>query len=395
MPVADLNKKIIFNLECPAHLSKIEYVDRRQEGFFVEVLRSGTKSFYQRYIDGHGRKRQIKIGRVGIVPLTEARARGVQIKADVSLGRDPKRAALDLHAIPTLKAFATARYLPHIQQVKRSWKIDEVIIRCHLIPHLGKFYLDEITDQMVLKMMTDMRAAGYANGTCNRPAIFLKVMLNLARQWGILPPDGGALRKVQLFDEVKRQRFLSTAEMRALMASLQVDENQQAAKAIELLLLTGARRNEVTQARWEHVDLERNTLLVPLSKSGRPRTISLNAAAAALVAALPSRGKSDWLFPSPVTGRPSPALYFPWERVRKRAGLEALRLHDLRHSYASNLVNGGVSLYVVQQLLGHTNPQTTQRYAHLEQDTLARASEVAAAAVQRAVDGNGETGPSD
>jgi integrase len=387
MPIAHLNVKFVVEAACPLGRSKIEYVDRQQEGFFIEVLRSGTKSYYQRYLDSHGRKRQIKIGRVGVVPLPDARKRALQIKADVSLGRDPKRARLDLRAIPTLKEFALERYLPHIQQTKRSWQADEGIIRCHLLPHLGRFYLDEITDQMVLKMMTKMRAAGYANGTCNRPAIFLKIMLNLARQWGILPDGRGLTKKFQLFDEVKRQRFLSASEMRALMTALQVDENQQAAKAIELLLLTGARRNEVTQARWEHVNLEQNTMLVPLSKSGRPRTISLSAAAVSLIAGLPSFGRSEWLFPSARTGRPCSALYYPWERVRKRAGLDAVRLHDLRHSYASNLVNGGVSLYVVQQLLGHTNPQTTQRYAHLEQETLAKASEVAAAAVKRAVGG--------
>lgn len=385
MPITHLSMKFVLKAACPLGQSKIEYVDRQQEGFFIEVLRSGTKSYYQRYLDTHGRKRQIKIGRVGVVPLPDARKRALQIKADVSLGRDPKRARLDLRAIPTLKEFALARYLPHIQQTKRSWQSDEGIIRCHLLPHLGRFYLDEITDQMVLKMMTEMRAAGYANGTCNRPAIFLKIMLNLARQWGILPDGRGLTKKLQLFDEVKRQRFLSASEMRALMTALQVDENQQAAKAIELLLLTGARRNEVTQVRWEHVNLEQNTMLVPLSKSGRPRTISLSAAAAFLIAGLPSFGRSEWLFPSVRTGRPSSALYYPWERVRKRAGLDAVRLHDLRHSYASNLVNGGVSLYVVQQLLGHTNPQTTQRYAHLEQETLTKASEVAAAAVKRAV----------
>jgi integrase len=174
--------------------------------------------------------------------------------------------------------------------------------------------------------------------------------------------------------------------MRALINALKDDQNVQAAKAIELLLLTGARRNEITHARWEYVNLQQKTMLVPLSKSGKPRTISLNKAACYLISRLPSRGESPWLFPSPITGRPCPALYYPWVRVRKRAGLTNLRLHDLRHSYASNLVNGGVSLYVVQQLLGHTNPRTTQRYAHLEQETLAKAAEVAAETLKRAVD---------
>ena len=318
--------------------------------------------------------------------LADARKRAIQIKADVSLGKDPKQAKNALREIPTLNEFFHQRYLPYVKQSKRSWKTDEAVIRLHLLSAMGKFYLDEITAQMVVKMMTDMRAAGYANGTCNRPVIFLRYMLNLASDWGIPNLERNPAKKVQLFEETQRQRFLSPFEMRALINALENDENVQAAKAIELLLLTGARRNEITQARWEHMNLQQKTMLVPLSKSGKPRTISLNKAACYLISKLPSRGESPWLFPSPITGRPCPALYYPWARVRKRAGLTDLRLHDLRHSYASNLVNGGVSLYVVQQLLGHTNPRTTQRYAHLEQETLAKAAEVAAETLKRAVD---------
>ena len=386
MSHADLTAKFVLNAACPAGKSKIEYVDTNLEGFFIEVHNSGTKTFYQRYIDGHHRQRQIKIGRANVLPLAEARKRAIQIKADVSLGKDPKQAKNALRAIPTLNEFFHQRYLPYVKQNKRSWKTDEAVIRLHLLPAMGKFYLDEITTQMVIKMMTDMRAAGYANGTCNRPVIFLRYMLNLASDWGIPNLERNPAKKVKLFEETQRQRFLSPFEMRALINALKNDENVQAAKAIELLLLTGARRNEITQARWEHMNLPQKTMLVPLSKSGKPRTISLNKAACYLISKLPSRGKSPWLFPSPITGKPSPALYYPWARVRKRAGLTNLRLHDLRHSYASNLVNGGVSLYVVQQLLGHTNPRTTQRYAHLEQETLAKAAEVAAETLKRAVD---------
>ena len=386
MPHANLTAKFVLNAACPAGKSKIEYVDTNLEGFFVEVHSSGTKTYYQRYIDGHRRQRQMKIGRANVLTLEEARKRAIQIKADVSLGKDPKQPKNELRAIPTLREFVYERYLPYVKQNKRSWETDEAVLRRHLLPVLGKYYLDEITTQMIVKMMTDMRAEGYANGTCNRPVIFLRYMLNLANDWGIPRLERNPAKKVQLFEEVQRQRFLSPFEMRALMDALKDDDNDQAAKAIELLLLTGARRSEITQARWEHVNLEQKTMLVPLSKSGKPRTISLNNAAVDLISSLASRGESQWLFPSPRTGKPCPALYYPWERVRKRAGLTDVRLHDLRHSYASNLVNGGVSLYVVQQLLGHTNPRTTQRYAHLEQDTLAKASEVAAETLKRAVD---------
>ena len=294
MPHANLTAKFVSTVACPPGKRKVEYIDSSLEGFFVEVLATGIKTYYQRYIDAHKRQRQIRIGRVGIVPHEEARKRALQIKADVSLGKNPKQGSEDLKEIPTLKEFAQQRYLPFVSQAKRSWASDEIIIRRHLLPALGNLYLDEITPDQIIRMMTNMRSAGFANGTCNRPVIILRYML-------------------------------------------------------------------------------------------KPRTIALNAAAIDLIGRLPSRGKSAWLFPSPRTDKPCQSLYYPWERIRKRAGLHDLRLHDLRHSYASNLVNGGVSLYVVQQLLGHSNPRTTQRYSHLERDTLSQASEIAAQTVLRAI----------
>jgi integrase len=131
----------------------------------------------------------------------------------------------------------------------------------------------------------------------------------------------------------------------------------------------------VTQARWEHVDWDKRTLLVPLSKSGKPRGIALSAAAIELLRSIHRDADGPYLFPAPTTQRPSPSLYFPWQRIRVRAGLPDLRLHDLRHSFASFLVNNGISLYVVQGLLGHAHARYTQRYAHLTPDTLLSAAE--------------------
>jgi integrase len=153
------------------------------------------------------------------------------------------------------------------------------------------------------------------------------------------------------------------------------DENQVAAKAILLLLLTGARRNEITHARWEHVDPETSTLFVPLSKSGKSRYVVLNADAVAVLKSIPRLLGNPYVFPSPVTGRPSASLYFPWHRIRTKAGLGDVRLHDLRHSFASALVNDGKDLYTVQRLLGHANAKATQRYSHLSRKTLAEAAE--------------------
>ncbi|MDY8108867.1 site-specific integrase [Fulvimarina sp. 2208YS6-2-32] len=170
-----------------------------------------------------------------------------------------------------------------------------------------------------------------------------------------------------------------------LLTSIAEDENKLAAQAILLLLLTGGRRNEITHARWEQIDRRRQTLLVPQSKSGKPRKITLNGQAIVLLKALKRIKGNPWIFPSPDTKRPSPPLYYPWHRIRCRAGLTDVRLHDLRHSFASFLVNQGVSIYVVQDLLGHTQIKTTQRYAHLTMEARKDAAEVASMVLQRAV----------
>jgi integrase len=219
-----------------------------------------------------------------------------------------------------------------------------------------------------------MRQKGYASGTTNRVLILLRYIYNLGRKWRIAGMAENPTLGLSTAPDVQRDRFLSPEETQRLIVSIQEDENQVAAQAIMLLLLTGGRRNEITQAKWDYVNWERRTLLVPLSKSGKPRTIALNAQALDLLRTIP-RTANPHIFPSPINGKPSASLFFPWDRIRKRAGLNDVRLHDLRHSYASFLVNQGVSLYVVQGLLGHAHSRTTQRYAHLAQETLLAAAE--------------------
>jgi integrase len=178
---------------------------------------------------------------------------------------------------------------------------------------------------------------------------------------------------------------------------------ESAAKAILLLLLTGARRNEITHAKWENIDVQNGSLLVPISKSGKPRIVVFNTAACDVVRALPRLEGNPYVFPSPTTGRPCPSLFFPWDRVRKRAGIPDVRLHDLRHSFASVLVNEDCPLYDIQKLLGHANPKTTQRYAHLRREKLVRTAETMGdlvtklskrGAASKPVDGSG-SGPED
>lgn len=341
----------------------------------LEVRYSGGKTFYQRYVDDRGRERQFKIGSANILGVAAARRKGRAIVAQALIGADPRQHRAEQRASQTLGELVANRYLPHIRSYKRSWKTDETVLRVHILPTLGSRYLDEVKSEDISSLVTRMRGQDYATGTSNRAVIVLRHIYNLCRKWRIPTVKENPTAGIALAPDVNRERFLSLNEAQRLVSSIRNDENRSAANAIMLLMLTGARRNEVTYAKWDYVDWDKRTLLVPLSKSGKKRSIALNAPALDLLRSLPRIPDCDYIFPSAVTGRPSPSLHFPWMRIKERAELHDLRLHDLRHSFASFLVNSGVSLYVVQELLGHAHARYTQRYAHLTPDTLLNAAE--------------------
>jgi integrase len=376
MPKISLTKPVVASVACVPGRSKVDYFDTDQRGFMLEVRASGGKTYYQRYTDERGRERQYKIGPADAITLEQARKKARTILAQALLGADPQEKRKELRAIPTLAALVRDRYLPHVKSYKRSWCTDETVLRIHILPRLGVVPVDEINGTMIAELLQQMRDKGYATGTTNRVLILLRYIFNLARKWKVPGVRENPTFGLSTAPDVQRERFLTPEETQRLIASINVDENRVAAQAILLLLLTGARRNEITHAKWDYIDWEKRSLLVPISKTGRPRTIALNGQALALLRAITPLPGNPYIFPSSVTGRPSASLHFPWVRIRERAMLDDVRLHDLRHSYASFLVNNGVSLYVVQGLLGHTQPRTTQRYAHLAQDTLLEAAEV-------------------
>ncbi len=342
----------------------------------LEVRCSGGKTYYQRYTDERGRERQYKIGPAEVVSLEQARRKARQVVAEALLGADPQQKRREMRAVPQLKEFVHERYLPYVRTYKITWSTDETVLRIHVLPKLGVLALDEIKTDAISNLINRMREDGYASGTMNRVIVILRYIYNLARKWKVPGVIDNPAAGLSAGPDVRRNRFVTEEEAEALVRSINDDENQTAARAIMLLLLAGGRRNEITHAKWDYVDWKNKTLLVPKSKSGRARVIALNQSAIALLTATPRIDDNVYIFPSPVTGRPSASLWFPWDRIRKRAGLCDVRLHDLRHSFASFLVNRRVSLYVVQGLLGHLHARTTQRYAHLTQETLAGAADL-------------------
>ena len=274
-----------------------------------------------------------------------------------------------------LDGFVSSVYLPYIRLRKRSWRVDERIARQHLSPTFGARELADIQRHEVEDWLHGLSSGGLAPATCNRILAVFKTICSLAVMRGLLLTGQSPCAGVSPFKiHAQRERYLSRDEAQRLMRALEKSDRPEAF-AIRLLLLTGARKSEVLKARWEHVRLDLRLLVVPLSKSGKPRHIPLSDEAIAIMRAIPRQPGNPWLFPGEAPGKPLSDLYLFWNKLRRELGLADVRIHDLRHTFASFLVNAGHSLYEVQKLLGHSDPRTTMRYAHLEQASLVTVAE--------------------
>ncbi len=352
----------------PEGAVKHRIFDDRLVGFIAEQ-RQTTVTFYFRYKDARRRQHEVRLGRLGDVTVDQARRRAEQLKAEVSLGGDPAAETAKRKAVPTVEQFAKDRYLPHVQETQRAAHNVEAYLRKRILPALGKKALDEVSAADVADLRRKMVAEGLAAGTCNRHLATLRAMFNQALKWGLYEGRNPASSPGML-RERHRDKYLSPAETQALVRALDADRDETAAAVLALLIVTGARRGEVLNATWEHVDFERGLLTVPLSKSGRTRHIPLSPVAVAILqrqhAKRAIEPDNQHVFPSARRpGKPVEGVRGAWARAKKAAGLpEDLRIHDLRHSFASALANAGTPLNEIGTVLGHSQLSTTQRYAH-------------------------------
>lgn len=287
------------------------------------------------------------------------------------ISRPPSRATGNTLS---LDAFILHVYLPHIKAYKRSWRTDARIANRHLSSVFGARPLARIRRGEIEDWLRSLLERGFAPASCNRFLAVLKTICTVAENRGFLPPGSSPCKGISGFrTSAQKERYLSTHEAARLMRVLK-DSPHPHAHALQLLLLTGARKSEILKARWENMDLERGMLTIPVSKSGSARHIVLSEAAMKVIRNLP-RTESPWLFPGQSKGKALSDVYLFWNSLRRELGLCDVRIHDLRHSFASFLVNAGHTLYEVQKMLGQADPRTTMRYAHLEQATLRAAAE--------------------
>jgi integrase len=206
----------------------------------------------------------------------------------------------------------------------------------------------------------------------------LRYALNLAVRCEIPGVTVNPTKDVPLFEDPnKKERFLSQEEAQRLYAAVCESDNPMLRYIVPMLILTGARKREVLDAKWEDFDIVAKQWRIPITKAGKPRYVPLSTGAVQLLASIPHQDNCPWVFANLKTLKPYVSFYHSWNTARKHAGLADVRIHDLRHSFASFLVNAGRSLYEVQKILGHTQVKTTQRYAHLSQDTLIDAANAA------------------
>lgn len=275
---------------------------------------------------------------------------------------------------PGLDDFIFHVYMPHAKVRKRSWATDERIARKCISPYFGDRPVPSLSAREISDWHDGLLESGYSPASCNRFLALFKTIMAMAERRGLVAES--PCRDIRPFRiHAQRERFLSKGEAALLMGVLRKSDRPEA-RILTLLLLTGARKNEIVRARWEDVSLERRVLTVPVSKSGRPRQIVLSAMAVELLRKMAAERSGPWLFPGRGGERPLAGIDKFWRRLRKDLGLRDVRIHDLRHSFASFLVNAGHSLYEVQRLLGHRDPRTTMRYSHLGQDSLVAATDL-------------------
>ena len=351
------------------------------KGFGLKVMPSGRKTYLVQYRLGgrKGRTRRVTLGVHGSLTAEEARVLAKTALGQVSSGLDPNAEKDKVRGGYTMEFMLDKFDAAHIA-IKLKPKSQEDYrrnIKVHIKPKIGHMLVHQVTRQDIMRLHHAMRERPYC---ANRTVATLSKFFNWCEKFGYREEGKNPCRFVDKYKEKKRQRFLTTHEQTRLSQALDKAMEDQivsdyAIYAIRLLSLTGARLGEIINLKWEYINWEKGTLELPDSKTGA-KTIYLNAPAKDILSRIVRQIKTPYVCCGSVEGRPIVNIQKSWRRIRAMANLEDVRMHDLRHTFASVAVSSGMSLPMIGALLGHSEPRTTARYAHLASDPLIEAAEL-------------------
>lgn len=391
--------------------------DGELKGFGLKVCKGGRKVYVCKYRAGSGRSapsRRMTIGAHGS-PWTPdaARKEAARLLGRVAQGEDPARDKQDAKAVISVAELCD-RYLEAGVATKKASTLstDRGRIERHIKPLLGKMRITDVTRADVAQFLQDVangktatdvktRKRGRAivkggKGTATRTVGLLGGIFTYANEAGLLKEN--PVRGVKRYRDQRNERFLDAEELTRLgeaLAKAEAEgENPYALAIIRLLLLTGARKGEIEKLRWSEVDRNFQYLRLADSKTGQ-KLIVLNDAALEVLEGISRRQKSDFVFPASRSEGWYQGTPKVWERMRIAAGLSGVRLHDLRHSFASVAASTGANLQVIGALLGHMNSATTARYAHLGADPVRAAAQSVAANIDKQLKAGSDKGAHD
>jgi integrase len=417
MATGPITKTNVDALVCPPNKDREILWDGGHKeavrGFGVAAFRNGGKCYIAQYRKD-GRSRRTRIGEHGRLTPEQARKEARKVLGLVEGGRDPIAERKAAREVRTLKAVATDFLDQHVKTKRKARTADEYerILTIHVIPALGSKRIVDLRRADVAKLHSKLSASPYQ---ANRAVALVSAVWNWAARRDEVSFADNPARAVERFSESGRERFLTSEELARLGDVLRegetiglpysVDATKARAKnapkpesrrvkldpcavaAIRLLILTGARLREILDAQWSQLDLERGVLFLPDSKTGK-KPLYLSAAAQSVLAEIPRITGNPHIIAGATQGAPRADLHRPWKAVRKAAKLDGVRIHDLRHSFASFGAGASLGLPIIGKLLGHSQAATTQRYAHLDADPLRRAVDTIGNTIAAAMAGN-------
>lgn len=378
---ARISKSLVDKLE-PGDIIR----DTEVTGFGVRRQTGAPVYFLQKRVKGVRRWITIGTHGSGWTP-DKARKRAQTVLGEIADGEDPvaaKHLDRDRSRVTDAAELFLAHHGPKLKP--RTREEYERLFKLHILPTFGHRRVDEINRTDIARFHAERSAT---KAGANFALACLSKFMNWAEEHGLRPENSNPCRRVKKYAAVKRERYLTGEEFARLGAELdrvdaEGEDSPFVTAALRLLILTGARLNEVLTLQWSFVDLQRGLLFLPDSKTGQ-KTIRLSAAAIDILKALPRMTGNPYVLPGRREGQHLINLQKPWRRIRENAGIPDVRIHDLRHSFASVAAASGGSLPMIGKLLGHTQPQTTARYAHLADDPLKELNERVGGAITDAL----------